>query len=333
MSILFGLSASDGIGVGKAFVIPAPAKREIPHYPILPSDREEQLRRFDNSLATVTTQIAAQMEDAKNDRVQKEIFETYFLMLNDPEFLKEIRTSFEKSDDNIEYVLNQKTEEYAEKLRSSGNEYLAERAQDICDIFGRVINDLINYFPFNMETVPDDVVIVAKNLSPSDTFILSKRRIVGLALVEGGVSSHVGILARNFGIPAVFGIEKLTEEITTGETVIVDGVEGEVVSSPDEETLADYEKKISLQKLEQERLAKFRGKEAQTKDGTKFKIYANIGTIEEAKIALEEGADGIGLFRNSFSWTRRTPTSRALIQESVCFPRKANSIRTKRFFR
>lgn len=300
MSILFGLSASRGIGIGKAFVIPEPAKREIPHYSILPGDRENQLKKFDSSLATVTTKIAVQMEAAKNDKIQKEIFETYFLMLNDPEFLKEVRTAFEKSDSNIEYILNQKTEEYAERLRSSGNEYLSERAQDICDIFGKVLNDMIDYFPFDMETVPDNVVIVAKNLSPSDTLVLSKRKILGLALTEGGVSSHVGILARNFGIPAVVGIEKVIEEIKNGETVIVDGIVGEVLSSPDEATLADYEKKIAVENETAQRLAKFRDKEAVTKDGIKFQLLANIGTTEEAKLVLEEGSDGIGLFRTEF---------------------------------
>lgn len=300
MSILFGLSASRGIGIGKAFVIPEPAKREIPHYSILPGDRENQLKKFDSSLATVTTKIAVQMEAAKNDKIQKEIFETYFLMLNDPEFLKEVRTAFEKSDSNIEYILNQKTEEYAERLRSSGNEYLSERAQDICDIFGKVLNDMIDYFPFDMETVPDNVVIVAKNLSPSDTLVLSKRKILGLALTEGGVSSHVGILARNFGIPAVVGIEKVIEEIKNGETVIVDGIVGEVLSSPDEATLADYEKKLAVEKETAQKLVKFRDKEAVTKDGIKFQLLANIGTTEEAKLVLEEGSDGIGLFRTEF---------------------------------
>ena len=317
MSILFGLAASGGIGIGKAFVIPEAEKREIPNYSILPGDRENQLRRLDSSIATVTTRIAAQMETAKNDRVQKEIFETYFLMLNDPEFIKDVKQTFEKSDKNIEYILNLKTEEYAEKLRSSGNEYLAERAQDITDIFGRVLNDLIDYYPFDIETVPDNVVIVAKSLSPSDTFILSKRKILGIVLTEGGVSSHVGILARNFTIPAVFGIERVCDEIQDGETVIVDGMSGEVVSSPDENTLSDYYKKIEIEKENAARLLAFRDKEAKTKDGVKFNLYANIGTVEEAKIAAENGADGIGLFRTEFLFMNSPNTELAPAHSSL----------------
>ena len=297
---MFGLAASDGIGIGKAFVIPEAEKREIPNYSILPGDRQEQLRRLDSSIATVTTHIAAQMDAVKNNRVQKEIFETYFLMLNDPEFIKDVKKTFEESDKNIEHILNLKTEEYAAKLRSSGNEYLAERAQDITDIFGRVLDDLIDYHPFDIETIPDDVVIVTSNLSPSDTFILSKRRILGIVLSEGGVSSHVGILARNFGIPAVFGIENIFEEFQSGETVIVDGISGEVVTTPDEQTLSDYYKKVDIEKENAARLSAFRDKDARTQDGVEFHLYANIGTVEETQFALDKGAAGIGLFRTEF---------------------------------
>ena len=199
MNVLFGISASSGIGIGRAFVIPESEKRIISSKKIKAEEKPTQLARFEKSLAKVTGQIVQQLEAVKGDKVQSEIFETYFLMLNDPEFLGDVRKTFEESNYSIEYILNQKTEEYADRLRSSGNAYLAERAEDICDIFGRVINDLLDFHPFNIENVPDDVVIVAKSMNPSDTVILSKRRIAGIALTDGGVSSHVGILARNYG--------------------------------------------------------------------------------------------------------------------------------------
>ena len=196
--------------------------------------------------------------------------------------------------------MNQKTESYADRLRSSGNAYLAARAEDICDIFGRVLNDLLDFHPFNIENIPDDVVIVAKTIAPSDTVILSKRRIAGIALTEGGVSSHVGILARNYGIPAVFDIEDILDEIQNDSLLIVDGDAGEIIDSPDEKTLSDYQKKIDIAKEHAERLKKFRDIPAKTSDGVTFELMANIGTVEEAKVALEEGADGIGLFRTEF---------------------------------
>lgn len=309
MNLLFGISASGGIGIGKAFVIPESEKRVIPSKPIKKSEHEKSLERFDKSLANVTAQVAIQLGAVKNDKVQSEIFETYYLMLQDPEFLGDVRRSFENSDFPIEYILNQKTEDYAEKLRSSGNEYLAERAQDICDIFGRVLDDMLDFHPFNIENVPDGAVIVAKTMNPSDTIILSKRKIAGLALTEGGVSSHVGILARNYGIPAVFALENITNEVQNGTKIIVDGDSGEVLNEPDQKTIQEYEEKIEQAKIHEEKLKKYRNLPALSSDGEKFNLYANIGTVEEAKIAMKEGADGIGLFRTEFLFMSESNTN------------------------
>lgn len=300
MNVLLGLSASSGIGIGRAFVIPETEKRVISSKKIKNEEKPKQLVRFERSLAKVVGQIAEQLEIVKDDKTQSEIFETYFLMLNDPEFLGDVRKTFDESNFSIEYVLNQKTEEYANRLRSSGNAYLAERAEDICDIFGRVLNDLLDFHPFNIENIPDDVVIIAKSMAPSDTVILSKRRIAGIALTDGGVSSHVGILARNYGIPAVFDIESILDEIAPDSLVIVDGDAGEIIEDPDEKTLEDYQKKIEIAKEHEKRLKKFRDIPAKTKDGELFHLMANIGTVEEARVAMHEGADGIGLFRTEF---------------------------------
>lgn len=300
MNVLFGLSASAGVGLGRAFVIPESEKILISSKKIKAEDKPKQLDRFERSLAKVTGQIASQLDSVKDDKVQSEIFETYFLMLNDPEFLGDVRKTFESSNHTIEYVLNQKTEDYANRLRSSGNAYLAERAEDICDIFGRVLNDLLDFHPFNIENVPDDAVIIAKSMNPSDTVILSKRHIAGIALTDGGVSSHVGILARNYGIPAVFNIDNILDEIKNNDMVVIDGNSGEVINEPDERTISEYQKKIDEAKAHAEKLKVFREKQALSFDGQKFELMANIGTVEEARVAMEEGADGIGLFRTEF---------------------------------
>src|SRR5574344_1423370 len=286
MNIFLGISAAGGMGIGTAFVVPDAVKRVIPQNHIDPSAQLVEWSRLETAVTHITEQISTQLASAKDDKVQKEIFETYLLMLGDPEFTKDLKQSFEAGCNNIEYVLNQKTEEYADKLRNSGNEYLAERAQDICDIFGRVLDDLLNFHPFNIDQVPDGAVIVATAMNPSDTIILSKRKIAGLALTEGGVSSHVAILARNYGIPAVFALHKITEQVKTGGTIIVDGNSGEVVIDPDKETTSDYKKKIEDEWKHQFALEKFRDKPAATKDGTRITIMANIGTVEEAKNAV-----------------------------------------------
>ena len=179
MDIFLGISASAGIGLGKAFVIPAAQKRAIPQKRIGTDEHAAQWTRFQASLQKIASQVAADLAAVRGDKVQSEIFETYFLMLNDPEFLGDVERSFNASDHTIEYILDKKTQEYADKLRFSGNDYLAERAQDICDIFGRVLDDLLDFHPFDINQVPDGAVIVAHQMAPSDTIILSKRKIAG----------------------------------------------------------------------------------------------------------------------------------------------------------
>ena len=300
MDVFFGISASPGIGLGKAFVIPAAQSRTIPQGQISADEHAAHWARFQASLRNVSAQVEQDLAAVKGDKVQGEIFETYFLMLNDPEFLGDVEKTFRAGSRPIERVLHEKTNEYADKLRNSGNDYLAERAQDICDIFGRVLDDLLDFHPFDINQVPDGAVIVAQAMAPSDTIILSKRHIAGLALEEGGVSSHVGILARNYGIPAVFALHQISQHARTGHTVVVDGLAGEVALNPDGESLADYERSIAAYRQRGAELAAFRTKNAMTEDGTHIAMLANIGTVEEAALALEEGADGIGLFRTEF---------------------------------
>ncbi len=304
MDISFGISVSPGIGSGSAFVIPEPVQRIVSQSSIKAEEFESEWLRYIKARDTVASQIKAQLEQIKSsknpDKVQQEIFETYSLMLTDPVFNKELSDSLKDSLFNVESVLNAKTKEYADRLRESGNDYLAERGQDITDIFGRVLNELLDIHPFDMECIPDGAVLVAQALDAGDVMVLSKKHITALALVEGGVSSHVAILARNYAIPAVFAVPKITVKIKTGDAVIVDAKKAEVIVCPDEATVRDYKNKIRQEDDHRRSLLLFRTKSARTKDGTRFHLFANIGTVEEAKLALEEGAEGIGLFRTEF---------------------------------
>ncbi len=300
MKIIQGVSASSGIGIGKVFIIPDTQKRIIPQRAILQDEIDDGWKRFCNAVKTVQLHITVSIGELLKDDLQRIIFETYQLMLDDPVFIQQVRTAYEKDLLNIEHILDREVKAYADRLRTSGNEYLAERATDIEDVFGRVLDELLGYHPFNIEQVPDGAVIVAHALNPSDTVILSKRKIAGLALTEGGVSSHVAILAKNYGIPAVFALENITSQVVQDETIIVDGTTGEVTISPDEQTIKNCNEAIAAEKAHQKALKIFRNRSAVTKDGIVLKIYANIGTIEEAELALKEGADGIGLFRTEF---------------------------------
>lgn len=314
MEVFLGVSAADGAGIGSAFLIPDQIKRAIPQTKISKEDIEEGWERFTSAKTAVGEDITEKLSKLPVDKstaIQREIFEAYILMLNDPVFLREVRTEYETTLFNIEYTLNFKSEEYAARLRNAGNDYLAERAQDITDIFGRVLDEMLGIHTFDINEVPDGSVIIATSLSPTETIILSKRKIAGLALTEGGISSHVVILARNYGIPTVVGLHgtSLRKKVQNGQMVIVDAECAELLADPDEETIAQYRKTIEIRRKEQEFLTEYLDKPALTKDGERFTLYANIGSPEEAETALKAGADGIGLFRTEFLYMAKADTS------------------------
>lgn len=313
MEVFLGLPAADGVGIGTAFVIPEPVKRAIPRHRIKIDEVNQGWARFQAAVQSVTLELSSHLETLsktdERDKAQREVFETYILMLDDPVFSKEVQVFYEEELFNIEYTVEMKAEEYASRLRQAGNYYLSERAKDITDIFGRVLDEMLDIHPFDINRVPDGSVILANSLSSADTIVLSKRKIAGLALTEGGVSSHVVILARNYGIPTVVGLENIIKKVHNGETVIVDGKAAEILVNPDRHTIGEYKSKILAEQQRKIQLREFLGKPAVTKDGVEFKLFANIGTPEEAELALAEGADGIGLFRTEFFYMSHSGVS------------------------
>ncbi|MBE6345029.1 MAG: phosphoenolpyruvate--protein phosphotransferase [Spirochaetaceae bacterium] len=298
MEVYKGLAISDGIGLGQVFVVPEIPIRHIPQRQIEPADMKKEWQRLEDALKTVHSRIKSKLKGAKSS--QEEILQTYIVMLEDVEFIKQVKTMFSSTKMNVEFVLNEKVTEMANMLRAANDDYLSERAADISDIFGQVIDEILGYEPFDFQQVPEDVIVVAESISAADAVILLRRNMKALVVTEGGISSHLAILSRNAQVPAVFGILGVTQKFSTGNTAIVNGTEGIVVVAPDEMSLKEFK---LLEKAETERKAKLdkmRKKPAISVDGVEFGIYANIGLPEEAKKALDEGADGIGLFRTEF---------------------------------
>ena len=293
-----GLSASEGIGFGEVFLVPSPAPRLIPQYKIQDTDTDAEWQRLEAALARVKQRLEAQSATA--DSQYAAILETYIVMLMDVEFLSQVKSLLVKSLQNIEIVLQKKAAEMAEILRGAGDEYLAERARDITDVFSQVVDELLGYKPFDYDLVPENSVVVADSVSPADAVVLFKKNVRGLVACEGGVSSHLAILARNHRLPAVLGIKSITDKLESGQQVIVDGSEGLVIVQPDERTLKKYQKSEAAKQKEEKSLSKLKHKAATTKDGVAFTLLANIGSPEEAQLALDEGAEGIGLFRTEF---------------------------------
>ena len=310
MEIIPGKAASKGTGIGTAFVIPEPAQRAIPQH-VRPQDSVEKgWNLFTDSRQTVLNRLCRLLDSLsktqESDILQRQVFETYVLMLQDEFFIQEIKSFYEANEFNIFHTVDYKTKEYAGKLKESNDEYLSQRAADILDVYSMVLDEMLDIHPFDINTVPDNSIIASNSLSSADTIILSKRKIKGLILNEAGDNSHVVILARSYGIPVIIGVENISKKIRTGETVIIDTQNSRIIISPEKSIIDEYKTKLLEEQNYREQLKQYLNRPAVTKDGTHFTLLANIGSIEEAKLAKENNADGIGLFRTEFLFMERS---------------------------
>ncbi len=244
MNVVLGSPAAPGIGIGNAFILPEEQERIIPKRRISQEEVEPEWKRFTDACRNVQNELNSHIQDEKISKDQHDVLETYLLMIQDPVFITELKAYMDKELFNIEFSINLKVADYADMLRNSGNEYLAERAQDIEDVFNRVIDVLLDYHSFDIEQIPDDSVIIGRTMKTSDTIILSKRKIAGLALTEGSSACHVAILAKSYGIPVVVAIDNAAHIASQGDTVIVDGNIGEVIVQPDIATITSTNTKI-----------------------------------------------------------------------------------------
>ena len=185
------------------------------------------------------------------------------------------------------------------------DEYIAARADDVRDVASQVAADLMGSKAAGLEMLEEPSVILARNLAPSDTVRIPKGMALGFVIAEGSKTSHVSIMARSFGIPAVVGVGAALEEAFEAEVVALDGGEGYAVADPDHDTVVEFERKQEAIAEEQAVLAEFKHVEARTRDGLRIKVAANIGSAEEAESALEWGAEGVGLFRTEFLFMER----------------------------
>jgi phosphotransferase system enzyme I (PtsI) len=232
------------------------------------------------------------------------------MMLSDPEFIPQVMKALYAQLQNIEAVLESKVDEAVGMLRATGDAYLAERAVDIEDAFGRVLGHLLEDSgkaragAGQSKFVPPGTIIVARNIKPSNALALRDSGITGLILEEGGATSHVAILARTWRIPAVMGVRGLMESIVDGEEVILDATDGLVIQDPSVDAISSYRAKLRVDERQQAETAVERSMhvaaKAETTDGALMTLRANIASADEALMALEEGADGVGLFRSEF---------------------------------
>ncbi len=300
---LRGISASPGIAIGPVF------RYAVQH--IIVAERgaravDLELERLSAALETARQQLEALTEQARQAAGADEaaVFEAHQLFLDDPELLERVQTLIREQSVSAEYAWQAGTRYYAEALSSIGDEYLAARAADVNDVAQRVLRILVGANTVvNGPSTP--AVIAAEDLTPSDTVTLDKSKVLAFCTASGGPTSHVAILSRALGIPAVVGLGDQFASLRNEVTVIVDGGTGSVLMAPDDLTWAEYRQRAAAIQQARQTAEASAHAPAVTLDGVLVEVVANIGSLSEAQAALAGGAEGVGLLRTEFLYLDR----------------------------
>lgn len=304
MSFLKGIAASSGIAIAKAYRLVEPdlsfEKRTI-------DDVETETERFRAAIEKSKTELEAIRENAKlNLGADKAaIFEAHLLVLSDPELITPIEDKIKTEKRNAEFALNETAEMFISIFESMENEYMRERAADIRDVTKRVLAHLLNAQLPNPSMIAEEVIVVAEDLTPSDTAQLNRQFVKGFTTNIGGRTSHSAIMARSMEIPAVVGTKTATSDIENGDLIIVDGLKGEVHINPTEELVEQCKKEHEAFEAQKAEWAKLVNEESVSSDGHHVELVANIGTPKDLTGVINNGGEGVGLYRTEFLYMGR----------------------------
>jgi phosphoenolpyruvate-protein phosphotransferase (PTS system enzyme I) len=301
---LKGIPVSPGISIRRAFLLDAQEERITQRF-IKPNEVEAELGRFAKALAHAKQELEAEQERTRitlgADIAQ--IFKFHQLMLEDRSLLDEMRNRIVQSKFTPEYAVSRAFLGKIKMLRSVKSDYIRDRDKDIDDLMKRLLRSLRGEKQEEVKALQEEVVLIAHDLTPAQTAGLDTNKIGGFATDAGGRTSHTAIVARALGIPALVGLGNVTGQVAAGDLVILDGTRGKLIVQPDEATLKDYRAKEKAFIEFQRSLTDLRALPAETLDGHKISLYGNIEFPEEIEDALENGAEGIGLYRTEFLYT------------------------------
>ena len=300
---LSGIAVSPGIAIAEALVL----NDEVSYEERQVSDTEEEKERLAAAIKESKEQLKKIKTKVKDEMGEEkaQIFEAHLLAVEDPELIKKAEAKIEEEELNAEAALDQAVESFAQMLDTMDNEYMKERAGDLRDVGSRILKNLLGLNTLSLAELEREVIVVAHDLAPSDTAQIDKELVQAFATEVGSRTSHTAIMARSLEIPAVVGANSILDEVKTGDEIIVDGVDGEVIVNPSQSEVKEYEKKAQDYAAHKKRLESLKEKAAKTRDGHQVELAANIGTSNDIKGALENGAEGIGLYRSEFLYMDR----------------------------
>lgn len=303
-----GVGVSPGIAIGRAVIV---EKRVASVYrvPIRDEEVESEVARFLQSLAKTREELLELKQKVSRSMGDEyaQIFEAHAMIVGDPSFADKVQQKIENEQVNAEWALAEVQEELQARFASFDDEYLRERVADVKDVCERVLVNLSGIAHHDLSEIKHDVIIIADDLTPSDTVHFNRRPIVGFATETGGRTSHTSIIAKSLFMPAVIGVPRLTKIVDSDELVIVDGYEGTIVVNPTPAMVSEYQSRVSRHVEAEQRLLENRMLPAVTKDNHPISLQANIELIEELDDAIKFGAEGIGLYRSEFLYISKSP--------------------------
>lgn len=295
--MLKGNGVSTGIGFGKVIILKK-TERKIEKKTIQKDQVEEELKRVHEALQEVICETENQMKNITG--TEADIMQAYLMILQDPSLISETENAIKNSNYNAEYAVEIGLNSVIQIFENMDDKYMASRARDILDIKNRLLGKLFEEESIDLTKLNPNTIIVAEELTTSETAKLNFNNISGIVTELGGENSHTSIMARTHMIPAVTKVKDATKILKNDDNISINGTSGEIYINPTEDEkqrLLELEKQL---KEEKEELEKYRSKESITKDGVKVKLYANIGLPSDAKIAIKNTAEGVGLFRSEF---------------------------------
>jgi len=301
-----GIAASPGIAIGKS-LIKKDKNVEIDRNTISDEQIENEINKLHSALAKAKQSLKELKEStaAKLGEEKAEIFEAHMMILEDPEVVPAFEKKIKNEKINAAAAVKDVIDKYVAMFSAMEDDYLRERGADIRDVGMRVIKILLDVEDIT-DKMEEDVVVIAKDLTPSDTAQLDTDKVLAFVTEEGSRTSHTAIMARSLGIPAVVGVgDDLLKEANDNSQVIVDGNNGRVYFSPSVATLDEYQEKLKEYNKEQKRLEYYKDKKAETKDGKEIELVGNMGNLNDIKPILNKGGEGVGLFRTEFLYMDR----------------------------
>nr|WP_144922848.1 phosphoenolpyruvate--protein phosphotransferase [Paenibacillus bovis] len=304
MNVIKGIAASNGIAIAKAYRLVEPdlsfEKKTI-------EDLSLEITRLKDALNTSKTELEAIRDKASSElgADKAAIFEAHLLVLSDPELISQIEDKINSERVNAEQALKEVADMFIMMFEQMDNDYMKERAADIRDVTKRVLSHLLGVELVNPSMISSEVIIVAEDLTPSDTAQLNRQFVKGFTTNVGGRTSHSAIMARSMEIPAVVGTKSATEDIKNGDLIIIDGLIGEVYINPTTEVVAQYEKEQIRFEEQKAEWAKLVNEKTISTDGHQVELAANIGTPNDLEGVVNNGGEGIGLYRTEFLYMGR----------------------------